>query len=384
MKIVLLNDSFPPVIDGVANAVLNYAEVLTNDFHDEVVVATPRYPDVDYDQYPFKVLAYSSLNTINMTAGYRVGNAFSPEALLELRSFKPDIIHAHCPFSSLMMGKHVRYLTGAPLVFTYHTKFDVDIARAVKMKIIQDTVINAMVNTISIADEVWTVSKGAGDNLCSLGYKGEFKVMKNGVDFEKGEASKKEVEEVTGSYDLPEGIPVYVFVGRMFKYKGLPIILDALNVLNQKGKDFRMVFVGDGPDLKEARHIASDYNLDKKVFFIGKVADRETLKAWYTRADLFLFPSTYDTNGIVVHEAAACGIASVLIEGSCAGEDVTDRLNGYLIKENYESLAQLLLELGNDTDQMRKVGKNAMRDLYISWRDAVAIARQNYERIISR
>ena len=50
MKIVLLNDSFPPIIDGVANAVLNYAEVLTNGFHDEVVVATPRYPKVDYDQ----------------------------------------------------------------------------------------------------------------------------------------------------------------------------------------------------------------------------------------------------------------------------------------------------------------------------------------------
>ena len=103
MRIILLNDSFPPIIDGVANAVLNYAEVLTNDFHDDVIVATPRYPDVDYDHYPFKVLAYSSLNTGKVTAGYRVGNAFSPEALLELRSFKPDIIHAHCPFSSLMI-----------------------------------------------------------------------------------------------------------------------------------------------------------------------------------------------------------------------------------------------------------------------------------------
>lgn len=379
----MLNDSFPPLIDGVANAVTNYAEILTDVFHDEVVVATPRYPNVDYDKYPYRVLAYQSLNTSRMTAGYRTGNAFSPEALLELRKFKPDIIHAHCPFSSLMMGRHVRYLTGAPLVFTYHTKFDVDIARAVKLKRIQSTVINTMINTISISDEVWTVSHGAGENLRSLGFKGDYKVINNGVDYEKGEADSELVEAVTGSYDLPDYIPVYIFVGRILNYKGLPLILDALNMLNQKDKDFRMVLVGDGPDLKKLKQTVSDYNLDSKVFFTGRIEDREILKAWYTRADLFLFPSTYDTNGIVVREAAACGVASVLIEGSCAAEDVTDRQNGYLIEENADSLAKLLLEIGEDKKQMRLLGKNAMNELYISWKDAVSIARENYLRIIN-
>lgn len=383
MRIILLNDSFPPLIDGVANAVTNYAEILTDVFHDEVVVATPRYPNVDYDKYPYRVLAYQSLNTSRMTAGYRTGNAFSPEALLELRKFKPDIIHAHCPFSSLMMGRHVRYLTGAPLVFTYHTKFDVDIARAVKLKRIQSTVINTMINTISISDEVWTVSRGAGENLRSLGFKGDYKVISNGVDYEKGEADSELVEAVTGSYDLPDDIPVYVFVGRILNYKGLPLILDALNMLNQKDKDFRMVFVGDGPDLKKLKQTVSDYNLDSKIFFTGRIEDREILKAWYTRADLFLFPSTYDTNGIVVREAAACGVASVLIEGSCAAEGVTDRQNGYLIEENADSLAKLLLEIGEDKKQMRLLGKNAMNELYISWKDAVSIARENYLRIIN-
>ena len=282
-----------------------------------------------------------------------------------------------------MMGRHVRYLTGAPLVFTYHTKFDVDIARAVKLKRIQSTVINTMINTISISDEVWTVSRGAGENLRSLGFKGDYKVISNGVDYEKGEADHELVEAVTGSYDLPDDIPVYVFVGRILNYKGLPLILDALNMLNQKDKDFRMVFVGDGPDLKKLKQTVSDYNLDSKIFFTGRIEDREILKAWYTRADLFLFPSTYDTNGIVVREAAACGVASVLIEGSCAAEDVTDRQNGYLIEENADSLAKLLLEIGEDKKQMRLLGKNAMNELYISWKDAVSIARENYLRIIN-
>ena len=49
MNIVLLNDSFPPVIDGVANVVMNYGRVLTGEHGDNVVVGTPRYPDAGYE-----------------------------------------------------------------------------------------------------------------------------------------------------------------------------------------------------------------------------------------------------------------------------------------------------------------------------------------------
>ena len=57
MEICLLNDSFPPVIDGVANTVMNYARILTENLGANVVVGTPRYPDADYENYPYKVVA---------------------------------------------------------------------------------------------------------------------------------------------------------------------------------------------------------------------------------------------------------------------------------------------------------------------------------------
>ena len=49
MKVCLFNDSFPPVIDGVANTVMNYARILTESGKAEVLVGTPRYPDGVYD-----------------------------------------------------------------------------------------------------------------------------------------------------------------------------------------------------------------------------------------------------------------------------------------------------------------------------------------------
>ena len=134
MKICLLNDSFPPKIDGVANTVLNYAKILTDRGHD-VIVATPYYPDVK-DDYPFRVVRYASLDTQKLF-GYRAGLPFSAKALDELCAFKPDVIHSHCPMISTILARHLRDVTGAPVVFTYHTKFDIDIETLIKAKTIQ-------------------------------------------------------------------------------------------------------------------------------------------------------------------------------------------------------------------------------------------------------
>ena len=52
--ICLLNDSFAPVIDGVANAVMYYAKNLSSDEESSVVI-TPDYPGADDSQFPYPV-----------------------------------------------------------------------------------------------------------------------------------------------------------------------------------------------------------------------------------------------------------------------------------------------------------------------------------------
>ena len=380
MKISLLNDSFPPVIDGVANVVMNYASILHEMEGNRVVVATPRYPDANYYQYPYMVIPYQSFDTTEIIKGYRAGNPFAIRELQDLKEFNPDIIHSHCPVSSTILARLLRRETGAPIVFTYHTKFDVDIARAVKAQIIQKEAINVLVSNIEACDDVWVVSNGAGENLRSLGYTGEYHVMNNGVDFAKGRASDAEVIEATKDYDLPKDVPVFIFVGRIIKYKGLSMILDACEMLDEEGMDFRMVFVGSGPDAEELSQRGQ--KLGNKVIFTGPIYDREVLKAWNTRADLFLFPSVYDTNGLVVREAAACGLASVLIKDSCAAEGVTDGRNGYIIEENGRSMADLLLRVCKDMDAVHDVGMHAMDEIYISWDDSVHQAYERYGEVL--
>lgn len=383
MKVCLLNDSFPPVIDGVVNVMMNYADYLMSDHDSQVIVGTPRYPDADYSGYPYPVVPYQSFDTTALASGYRAGNPFAGKAVSQLAGFGPDILHAHCPASATIIARILREETGAPVVFTYHTKYDIDIERTVKSKLAAQEGIRAMVGNIEACDDVWVVSRGAGESLKALGYQGDYLVMNNGVDFAKGRVDPETVARVTAGYDLPQGVPVFLFVGRLMTYKGLPLILDALKLLSDTGRDFRMVFVGKGPDRELLEERAKKYGLmggegPDKVIFTGAIYDRDALRAWNTRADLFLFPSTFDTNGLVVREAAACGLASVLIKGSCAAEGITDGRNGFTIDESPQAMAALLEEVCRDLGHLHEVGQHAMDEIYLNWKTCVAAAYDRY------
>lgn len=381
-SVCLLNDSFPPLIDGVANAVVSYSRCLPEEGFDPVVV-TPAYPGADDSALPYPVIRYPSID-LRSWMGYLAGIPFSPEIVRQLEGRTVSVLHAHCPVASTLLARQLRSVMDAPLILTYHTKFDIDIASILRSKALQEGSKRALVENINACDEIWAVSQGAGKNLRSMGYQGDYVVMPNGVDMPRGRVADALCQAVCEGYDLPGNVPVFLFVGRIRWYKGLKIILDALGMLKAAGKDFRVVFIGDGTDRAEVERTAEEMGLSPVCFFTGAISDRETLRAWYCRSDLFLFPSTFDTNGLVVREAAACSLASVLVSGSCAAEGVTHRHNGFLIDENAPSLFALLKELMDRKEEMRQVGVNAGEELYLSWADAVKLAAQRYEIVIDR
>lgn len=380
LNVCLLNDSFPPEIDGVANAVTNYAGIISKSYGNAAVV-TPFHPKASDEEFAFPVVRYPSID-LTKQVGYYAGLPFSPDTMRKLTEQGFDIIHTHCPITSTVIARMLRDRIDAPVVFTYHTKFDIDIANAIKGRLLQEEAARILVENISACDEVWTVSKGAGENLRKLGYQGEYRVMPNGVDFPKGRVTQELTDKATEGFDLPEGVPVFLFVGRMMWYKGLRIILDALKELDSEGYDFRMVFVGGGGDKGNVVSYAEKLGLSGKTQFSEPVHDRDMIRAWYCRADLFLFPSTFDTNGLVVREAAACGLGSVLIKDSCAAEDVKDGVSGFLIDENAPSMAAKLRELLANPGEMARIGEGAQKNIYLSWEDSVTAAYRRYLDVI--
>ena len=380
LNVCLINDSFPPEIDGVANTVTNYASIINGSLGYASVV-TPAHPEAHDELFDFPVVRYPSID-MTKQVGYYAGLPFSPDIMQQLSEKQFDIIHTHCPITSTMIARMLRDRADAPVVFTYHTKFDIDIANAVKGKLLQEGAARLLVENISACDEVWTVSRGAGENLRSLGFQGKYRVMPNGVDLPKGRVSDELIEKATAGFDLPEGVPVFLFVGRMMWYKGIGIILDALKTLDENGQDFRMVFVGGGGDKDGITEYTEKLGLGGKGLFSEPIHDRSLIRAWYCRADLFLFPSTFDTNGLVVREAASCALGSVLIKGSCAAEDIEDGVSGFLIEENAEAMAEKLALLCKNREMMAQVGKGAQDRLYMSWEDSVKTAYSRYYDVI--
>lgn len=103
---------------------------------------------------------------------------------------------------------------------------------------------------------------------------------------------------------------------------------------------------------------------------------------YYSLADLFLFPSTYDTSGIVVKEAAACSCPALLIRGSCASEGVEDGVSGFLAEENADDCARVLLEACRNREALARTGEQAGRSIYLSWETAVGRAYDRYREIL--
>lgn len=378
IKIGLFNESFPPLIDGVSNCVYNYAKYITKN-HGRCTVVTPKYPFV-VDDYPFDVYRHSSFD-VSKRLGYRVGNALSLKTIHDLKAQKFDLIHVHSPFTSMIIANELAKLKPkTPVVFTYHTKFDIDILKKVKFKMISRSIIKIMMAGIKKADEVWVVSKGAAESLRNLGYKGDYKVMPNGTDFPKGKADWSDVCKLKENLSINNEF-VFLFVGRLMWYKNIELIIDALKQIGND-IDYKMVFVGDGSDRPAMEIYAKRVGILDRCVFAGAVYDREKLRVYFSMSDLFLFPSTYDTSGLVVKEAAACKVPSILVRDSCAAEEVEDGFSGFLCDENIDSLEQKIRQATADKEKMKSIGENALNHVYKSWEDAVDLAYKRYEKIV--
>lgn len=380
LKIALFNESFPPFIDGVANVVKSYADIIHENYGD-VFVVTPRLKGV-YDDYPYRVIRYHSVPT-NQKIQYPAGNPLSVPAIREILKEKPDLIHVHSPFSCSVLAKMCTLDNEIPVVVTYHTKFEQDIDCKISSSAAKRVATKFVKNNLKSADEIWAVSSGCGDSLRTIGYKGPYRVMHNGTDFKKGIAPQNEIDSICEKYRIAPDETVLLYVGRMMWYKNIKLILESVQRVYSHNQKIRLVMVGDGLDMSEIKSFAKRMGMLQYVTFTGAVRDRELLRAFYSRADLFLFPSTYDTSGLVVKEAAACGTPSVLVKNSCAAEGVVDGMSGFLCDENVLDCSNVIMNTIKYPSFAKEVGENASKYVYLSWDDAVEKAYSRYEDIIS-
>lgn len=380
LKIGIGTDAFPPTTDGISNVAQNYADRLNRNFC-EAVVITPKNPNQQDYKYNYEIFRYKSW-WVPSKEGYSVGWPFKDELHQEIIRRDFDLLHSHAPLATSYYFRRVVEKKKIPVVLTYHTKYEYDIDRRVPTKPARDFAYNFLLNNINAADEVWVTSRGTASSLRKIGYQGDFIVMPNGCDLPVTDVSKDDIAMIKRKHSIPEGVPVFLYSGRMIWYKNIRLILDACSKLKQEGNDFRLIMLGFGADENAIKRYIGKSGLWDRVIWTGKILDRQEIQGYYGISDILLFPSVFDTNGLVVREAAACATPSLLVRSSCAAEDIEDCKTGFLCMESAHSIASVLSKIMYNKDLLNSVGKRAQSDIYISWDDAVAKAYERYNTVI--
>ncbi len=380
LKVGIGTDAFPPTTDGISSVAQNYASLI-NDKLGEAVVITPKNPNqLDY-KYNYKIFRYKSW-WIPSKEGYSIGWPFSDKLHQAIIDMDFDILHSHAPLATSYYFRRVTEKKKIPVVLTYHTKYEYDIDKRVPTKPAKDFAYHFLLNNINAADEVWVTSDGTSDSLRKIGYTGDYIVMPNGCDLPVMNVSEKDIAMIKRKHNVPENIPVFIYIGRMIWYKNIKLILDACAKIKNDGKQFKLIMVGFGADENAIKHYALKAGLKNDIIWTGKILDRQEIQGYYGIADILLFPSVFDTNGLVVREAAACATPSLLIRESCAAEGISDGVTGFLCMESAHSIAATLEKIMDNRQFLKKVGKKAQTDIYISWDDAVKKAYDRYQIVI--
>jgi 1,2-diacylglycerol 3-alpha-glucosyltransferase len=369
-------------MDGVGMTAHNYAFWLNEKYGKSMVIA----PNVkDYkDKVPYKVIRFKSVLLPGMNP-YRIGlPQIDIEYKKKIKKVGFDLIHAHCPFISGLAAQKLAKKLNIPLVTTFHTKYRDDFAKVFNNHHFVDFLVNMTLHFYNSADMVWVPNVATGQTLKDYGFNGSFEVMPNGTDMVVPDKKKLIVYRKKGLQMIKAENDEFVmlFVGQHRWEKNIRLIIESLKIIKESRKSFKMVFVGEGYASGDMKKMVKNYKLQDNVVFMKVITDREDLQCVFAASDLFVFPSIYDNSPLVIQEAAAFDIPSVLVRNSSSAESITDGINGFLVENDSGDLSKMISGLMSNRQAIKKAGEGARKTIHHPWEAIVDDVYQRYTDII--
>jgi len=352
MKVAFFTESYHPIVSGVVVSVETFARQLEARGV-EVRIFTPRFPGYR-DEDP-TVVRLPALN-LPTNPRYPLGPPWWPPARRAVREWGADLVHVHGPFLVGRLGAGIARGLGLPLVFTMHTRYEhyahyVPLPRPLVYWVAK-TLSRRFANA---CDLVIAPSPGFAASLREMGITARIEAICTGLDFAgmprpgKGERA---------AWGIPADVPLLLAVGRLAVEKNVEMLLTALSRLQHKGA--HLLFVGGGPLQQQAKRISERLGVADRVHFAG-YQPHERVFACAADADLFVFPSVTDTQGIVILEAMAQGLPCVCTESPAVLGVVEQGANGLVVKDDAAAFAQAVDSLLADGEGRRAMGEQACK-----------------------
>lgn len=357
MKIVIFTETYLPTTNGVVHSIELFRHELESRGH-QIFIVTPHSVAEDFRsrKHVFRIPSFPFIGQPSHPIPI-----YSPGHITAiLDEIKPDIVHVQGMFFTGSLGKKSALKRKIPIILTYHTHLEGYahyagiIAPIVKPMLKLWTKYYCRKFNLII-----TPTPSMAKLLKSYGITNDIVALPTGIDSKLYGSFHK--VKVRGDLGLEPDKVYLLSVGRLAEEKNIKQLLKDFGRLYVRFPKAHLLIAGDGPDRKIYEAIVETRGLGDNVTFLGNLA-HEKLIPYYTASDIFVFPSLTDTQGIVLIEAMASGLPSVVYNALGPGDIIKHGECGFKANPNSDQFFQYLFELTNDPKLRDKIGVGAQRE----------------------
>jgi glycogen(starch) synthase len=356
-------------------------------------------PRVDVEFVPYRTFPFAGrrgTTVIDRSTAYPLfGRRAGRRALTLVRAGKIDVVHGLG--ASVLGYAAARPTVGAPLVFNPQGLEEfgaTDPSRARLKRAAYLPLRRAVLACARAADAIIATDRALEPAV--LGHlrvpADRVHVIPNALDLREVDAmaDAAAVRRVREQADVAEPDVVLFSAGRLERNKGFHVLLEALAAAREhgafEGRRWRWAIAGDGPFRGGLESIAHRLSLDDRVFFCGRIPDRE-IHAWYELATLFVHPTLYEGSSLVTLEAMAHRRAVVATTAGGLPDKVRPNVNGWLVAPGDPgALAAAISGALADRDRLVRFGREgrAIVEREFSWNAAGDATVALYQALLGR
>lgn len=381
MRIGIFTDSYRPYTSGVVSSIVSFREELIRLGH-EVYIFAPSYPNYEGEDEDNVFRLFSIPAPTN--PDYTLAIPIYPGMTHLVRNLKLDIIHVHSPFTMGRVGLRYARKFNLPLVFTYHTRYDQYVHYlVVAQDLAKELTIKYSSHFCNICSHVIVPSAEIESIVRDFNVTAPISIIPTGVDLSK--FSGGDNEWLRKHYSIPDANRILLFVGRLTQEKNLPFLIRTFSEVKDKMPATTLVITAQGPMEEELKQLVIDLDLslDSDVIFTG-VLPFETLRDVYSSADVFVFASLTETQGLVLLEAMAAGLPVAAVRAPGVQEMVDDGINGILTDEDTGRLSAAICRILADEVLHSQMRTNALAKAEIySSRNMALQLEEVYKRVLA-
>lgn len=309
MRILMVSDVYFPRVNGVSTSIETFRRTLA-EVGVEVRLVVPRYGNEPDEPGVIRVAG-------RPVPGDREDRLVSWRAMhraVLAAARDCDAIHIQTPFIAHYAGLKAARRLGKPVLATYHTLFEEYLqhyAPFLPVGWLRGQARAFSRRQCNALDALIVPSSAMRSRLEAYGVTTAMHVLPTGIPLAQfatgdGKAFRQRV-------GIPEQRPVALFVGRVAHEKNIDFLLEALPHALAQQPDLLLLVAGEGPALSVLQRRVEMLGLQAAVRFIGYLDRQRDLPACYAAADVFVFASRTETQGLVLLEAMAAGLPVIAL-----------------------------------------------------------------------